>query len=113
MDASNRSRTQETIRRLLKAGQRALAALVGAIAGLLIVRLLFRLLIANPNNPAVQAVYTISRPLLFPWAYVWPPPRLPGLTVERATIAALGTYFLIGLLLSWGRHRWRSERKGD
>lgn len=70
----------------------------GALSGLLGLRMLFRLLIANPDNPVTTAVFAISRPLLFPWDRWWPPTQLPISTVERATAVSLITYLLFSLM---------------
>lgn len=86
-------------KRLLPLGLRVLSALCGGAAGLLLLRLFFRLLIANPANPLTPLVYTLSRPLLFPWDRLWPLLELPELAVEKATLAALGMYLVLGLAL--------------
>ncbi len=78
---------------------RLLSALAGLVSGLLLLRLLFRLLMANPANPVTGLVYAFSRPLLFPWAWLWPPSELPVLNVERATLLALVQYLAFGLAL--------------
>jgi hypothetical protein len=78
---------------------RLLSALTGLASGLLLLRLLFRLLIANPANPVVGLVYALSRPLLFPWAWFWPPSELPVLTVERAALLSLAQYLFLSLAL--------------
>ena len=90
---------------------RPLAATAGAIAGLLTLRLLFRLLIANPANPAVAAILAISRPFTVPWSLLWPLTGLPALTVEPATVAALCAYLALGVLLGLlGTRRSTDER---
>lgn len=78
---------------------RLLSALAGLAAGLVLLRLLFRLLIANPANPVTGLVYALSRPLLLPWAWLWPPSELPVLSVERAALLALAQYLILGLAL--------------
>lgn len=95
--------------RLLCLGLRVLSALCGGAAGLLLLRLFFRLLIANPANPLTPLVYTFSRPLLFPWDRLWPPSELPGVAIEKATLAALGLYLAAGMalgLLAQALSRW-------
>ena len=88
-----------------------LSALCGAAAGLLAVRFLFRLLLANPSNPATPVVYTITRPLLIPWDRIWPPGDLPIVTVERATLVALAFYVAIGLALAFWK--WAIRGRGS
>jgi len=80
-------------------GLRTLSGLAGVVAGLLALRLIFRLLIANPANPVVELVYTISRPFLFPWGRIWPPSELPVLIVEKATLFSLGSFLVAGAAL--------------
>jgi len=89
------------INRLLKLGLRVLSALCGAIAGLLALRLLFRLMIANPANAVSTVVYAVSRPFLFPWERLWPLAEIPGLVVEQAALVSLGVYFVLGLVLGF------------
>ncbi len=85
---------------------RALSALAGGVAGLLTLRFVFRLVIANPANPVSGIVETVSRPFLFPWERLWPVPEVPGLIVEQATLAALALYVVAGLALGLlGRDR--------
>jgi H+/Cl- antiporter ClcA len=89
------------------------ASACGALAGLFSARFLFRLLLANPANPVTSVVLTLTRPLLFPWDHLWPPTPLPIVTVERATLAGLGFYVTLGLVLSFlGQAVTRSEEKG-
>lgn len=78
---------------------RFLSVLAGLASGLIFLRLLFRLFIANPANPVTDLVYVLSRPLLFPWAWLWPPSELPVLSVERAALLALVQYLALGLAL--------------
>ncbi len=93
------------------------AGISSALAGLMALRFLFRLLIANPANPVVAALLAISRPFLFPWGRFWPPVELPELVVEKAALAAMASYLLLGLFLAflgtlgWGRERIRPEDK--
>lgn len=74
-----------------------LSALIGSLAGLMVLRALFRLLMANPDNPVTTAVYTASRPFLFPWSLWWPPSDLPVLVLEQAALAAAATYLVLAL----------------
>ena len=75
--------------------------LCGAVAGLLGVRFLLRLLLANPANPVTSFVSTLTQPLLFPWDRLWPPTSLPIVTVERAALAGLAFYAAVGLVLAF------------
>ncbi|MGB9722494.1 MAG: hypothetical protein ACP5OO_07995 [Chloroflexia bacterium] len=78
---------------------RWLSALAGLAGGLLLLRLLFRLFIANPANPVTGLVDALSRPLLLPWAWLWPPAELPVLSLERAALLALAQYLVLSLAL--------------
>ncbi len=78
---------------------RFLSALAGLAFGVLFLRLIFRFFIANPANPLTGLVDALSRPLLFPWAWLWPPSELPVLSVERATLLALFQYLVLALAL--------------
>ncbi len=86
-------------------------AVLALPAGLLTLRLLFRLMIANPANPVTPVVLALSRPFLFPWSLLWPPTELPVLTVERATVVALVTYLGLGLVLGVLGRTLRSGRR--
>lgn len=76
-----------------------LAAVAGVLAGLIVLRLLFVVLMANPANPVTNVVKQASQPFLFPWSHLWPPQDTPGVIVERAALAALGTYLAAGIAL--------------
>jgi len=98
--------TRPVARQILK----LLAMLCGAIASLLGVRFLLRLLLANPANPVTSFVSTLTRPLLFPWDHLWPPTPLPIATVERAALAGLVCYAAVGLVLAFlGQATTRSK----
>lgn len=81
----------------LSLGLRVLAGLCGVAAGLVLVRMLFRLLMANPANPLTSLLFAVSRPLLFPWERLWPLSNLPDPAVERAALVALAVYLGLGV----------------
>lgn len=102
------SRDRRKVGRVLQ----ALSALCGGIAGLLGVRILFRLLLADPANPVTTAVSAITGPLLFPWDRLWPPTTLPIVTVERAALVGVVVYVAVGVALAFlGQACARSEEK--
>jgi hypothetical protein len=98
----SRSYPPSRARQLLGWGLRFASGIAAGIAGVLILRLLFRIAIANPANPISTVLGTVSRPVLFPWSLLWPPAELPGPRIESATAAALITYVFIGLALGLG-----------
>ena len=94
----------------LERALQAIVGLAGGVSGLLIVRFLFRLLIANPQNPVVPWVYSLSRPFLLPWTLFWPLSETPGLVVEKPTLVALSLYAVIGVGLGYLRHAIEHSR---
>lgn len=91
-----------------------LAGVCGVASGLLLVRLIVRLLLGNPANPVVRLVLAFTRPLLFPWSGLWPPSELPVVELERAALLSLVMYFLAGILLGLaGRLTNRHQAKEE
>lgn len=90
---------------------RLLAGISGAVAGLLLVRLIARVLLGNPANPTVRTILSWTRPLLFPWSGLWPPSELPMVELERATLLSLLTYFVAGILLGLAARRIERPRR--
>lgn len=70
----------------------------GSIAALLATRFIFRLTGANPAADIVELVYNLSRPLLYPFMYMFPRQQIsPDKTIEPSTLVAIFGY----LFLSW------------
>jgi hypothetical protein len=66
----------------------ALAGLVGLCEALLLTRLLARLLAARPDNPAIQALYHWSDPLVRPFKWIGIDSQQPmfGAVLELSTL---------------------------
>lgn len=78
---------------------RVIAYLTGLIQGLLLVRVFFRAIGANPVAPAAQWVYTLSEPLIAPFAGLLPDPRAGDYVLELTTLFAVVVYTIAGFLL--------------
>ncbi len=74
---------------------------VVALAEILLgLRILLRLLAANPATPFVNWIYDMSEPLLAPFANMFPSPTLEeGAVLDFSAIFAVIIYALIGYLL--------------
>jgi hypothetical protein len=71
-----------------------------AIAILLGLRILLRFLGANPSTPFVNWIYETTGSLIFPFAGIFPNPRLSGsFVIDVAAIIALVIYSLIGYIV--------------
>lgn len=64
LEASTEARAQPPAGVQAVALPRVVAALTGAYESLLLARLLARLLAARPDNPAIQALYALTDPLV-------------------------------------------------
>jgi uncharacterized protein YggT (Ycf19 family) len=71
----------------------------GAVAGLLLARLIVRLFAARPDNPAFDALLGLTAPLVAPLAALDALQPRFGAVLELSTLAALGALaiVLIGL----------------
>lgn len=82
---------------------RIVRLVVGIIEGLLALRLIFRLLGANPNTGFVQFVYGLSDPLVAPFTGIFRSPSVQGnvasATLDTATIVAMLVYALLGWII--------------
>lgn len=78
---------------------RVINYLTGLIQGLLLVRVFFRAIGANPTAPAAQWVYTLSEPLIAPFAGLLPDPRAGEYVLELTTLFAVVVYTIAGFLL--------------
>jgi|SwirhisoilCB2_FD_contig_61_10043685_length_709_multi_2_in_0_out_0_1 uncharacterized protein YggT (Ycf19 family) len=72
---------------------------IGAIVAVLIViRIIFELLAANPNAGFSNLIYTITAPLVAPFQGVFPTPQSHGSILDLAAVLAIIVY----ALLTWG-----------
>ncbi|MDR3583509.1 MAG: YggT family protein [Candidatus Pacebacteria bacterium] len=77
-----------------------ISLVMGVIEIFLGLRFIFRLLDANPAAPFVGWLYETTRPLLNPFANIFPAPHLArGYVVEFSTLVALVIYLFAGYLL--------------
>src|SRR5689334_15038028 len=89
------------------------ALLVGAVEGLLILRLVALVLAARPSNPVVQAILLATSPLTFPLAWLdrWAGQPRFGARLELATLAALVLVALVALAVCWQTARRSHGRR--
>jgi uncharacterized protein YggT (Ycf19 family) len=69
--------------------------LLNIAEALLLIRLIMKLLAANPAAGFTNAIYTITNPLVAPFAGIFPQPVVSGTVVEWSTIIAMIVYALI------------------
>ena len=86
-------------------GTLIIAVATGAIEGLLLARLVARLLAARPDNPSIQLLHSVTGPLVAPLSalnYAQPPfgAALELATLIMATLVPLGAYLAWVLLRS-------------
>lgn len=62
-------------------------------------RLIFKLLAANPNNGFTNFLYTLSAPLVAPFAGIFRTPVVAGAVLEWSTIVAMVIYALLAWLV--------------
>ncbi len=84
-------------------------AVVGAIQGLLLARLIALLFAARPDNLVFEILFALTTPLIWPWQWLdrWAGQPRFGARLELATLAALAMVALLAGL--WGLFR-RSKR---
>jgi uncharacterized protein YggT (Ycf19 family) len=73
----------------------------GLIAVLIGLRVVLRLLAANPASPFAQFIYGVTAPLVAPFNGLTVTPTMEGAALELSSIVALVVY----LLLAWGLTR--------
>lgn len=67
--------------------------------GMLVFRFILRLLGANANSSFVGWIYENSQPLLQPFLFAFPQPRLQGMVLEFTTLFAIVAYAIGGYIL--------------
>jgi hypothetical protein len=70
----------------------------GLLEALIGLRVLLKLLAANPNNPFAQGVYEFSHLFLWPFEGLTVSPSMGGMVLEIPAIIAMFVYALVG----WG-----------
>ena len=74
--------------------------LFGILEALIGLRILFKLIAANPNSPIAALVYRITDLFLFPFAGLTVTPSAGGMVLELSSIFALLIYALIAWALA-------------
>ena len=69
------------------------------VEAILVFRFILRLLGANAQAPVVSWVYENSQPLLQPFLFAFPQPRLQGMVLEFTTLFAIVAYAIGGYIL--------------
>lgn len=72
--------------------------LLGALEALLGLRLILKLLAANPGNPFASLIYTLSDIFVWPFIGLTVTPSAAGIVVEIHTIIAMVVYAVLGWL---------------
>jgi YGGT family len=70
--------------------------LLGILEVLLALRILLKLIAANPNSPIASLIYSFTDLFLVPFAGLTPTPSAGGMVLEISTIFAMIIYALIG-----------------
>jgi len=71
----------------------------GALEGLLGLRLILKLLAANPSNPFAQLIYGLSDLFVWPFVGLTVTPSAAGIVVEIYTIIAMVVYAILAWLV--------------
>jgi YggT family protein len=71
----------------------------GVVEGLIGLRLLLKLMAANPNNPFAILVYSISDLFVWPFMGLTVTPAANGVVLEISSIIALFFYVLVSILV--------------
>lgn len=109
---SEELRLQDKERRIAAANRNAAVTrivqlvyfLTGALGVLLLLRVVLRLLAANPNNQFAQLIYGLSNPFVASFANLFGNPVLGRSVVDINALVAIVAYALLGWLV--GRLIW-------
>ena len=71
----------------------------GVLEGLIGLRILLKLIAANPNNPFAQLIYDVTDLFLWPFAGLTMTPAANGIVLEVSSIIALFFYALVSVLI--------------
>jgi hypothetical protein len=69
------------------------------IEALLAIRLILRLLGANPVNAFVNLIYNLTYPLIVPFVGIFALPSLGAASFEIATLIAMGVYAIVAYII--------------
>lgn len=73
--------------------------LLGALESLLALRIILKLVAANPGNPFAALVYTLSDLFVWPFVGLTVTPSAAGIVIEIHTFIAMLVYAVLGWLL--------------
>lgn len=71
----------------------------GVVEGLIGLRILLKLIAANPDNPFAQFIYSITDLFLWPFVGLTRTPAAQGIVLEIHSIIALFVYALLSVLI--------------
>ncbi len=71
----------------------------GVIEGMIGLRVLLKLMGANPANPFALAVYGLTKPLLLPFATLTAQPQIADLALEISSIVGMLAYAFIAWVI--------------
>lgn len=71
----------------------------GLLEGLIGLRILLKLIAANPDSPFARLVYEMTRPFLAPFVGLTSTPAANGVVLEIHAIVALFVYALVSVLV--------------
>ncbi len=71
----------------------------GVLEGLIGLRILLKLIAANPNNPFAQLIYVVTDLFLWPFVGLTMTPAANGIVLEISSIVALFFYALVSVLI--------------
>ena len=67
----------------------------GVVEGMIGLRVLLKLMGANPENPFAVAVYGLTKPMLLPFATLTAQPQIADLVFEISSIVGMLVYALV------------------
>jgi uncharacterized protein YggT (Ycf19 family) len=71
----------------------------GVLEGLIGLRILLKLIAANPDNPFAKFIYGVTEPFLWPFVGLTSTPAANGIVLEIHSIIALFVYALLSVLV--------------
>jgi len=71
----------------------------GVLEGLIGLRILLKLIAANPQSPFANLIYEVTKPFLAPFVGLTPTPAANGVMLEIHSIVALFVYALLSVLI--------------
>ena len=71
----------------------------GVLEGLIGLRILLKLIAANPRSPFANLIYEVTQPFLAPFVGLTPTPTANGVVLEIHSIVALFVYALLSVLI--------------